>query len=77
MTELLSVVLVSRIFNFNLFRNKFQLFFKHKLIDFFITANINDSAQEGDGDSEIAAIIEDKNYIDSKMGGKDVFVFIF
>jgi len=35
------------------------------------SANLNDRSQNGDHDSEIAAIIEDKNYIDSKMAGKD------
>jgi phospholipase D1/2 len=36
------------------------------------SANLNDRSQNGDHDSEIAAVIEDNpnNYIDSKMGGK-------
>jgi hypothetical protein len=36
---------------------------------------VNDRSQTGDNDSEIAAVIEDKDYINSKMAGKDVFVF--
>jgi len=35
------------------------------------SANLNDRSQNGDHDSEIAAVIEDKDYIDSKMGGND------
>ncbi|CAI2180328.1 1911_t:CDS:10 [Funneliformis geosporum] len=35
------------------------------------SANLNDRSQNGDHDSEIAAVIEDKNYIDSKMVGKE------
>ncbi|RIA98130.1 hypothetical protein C1645_750674 [Glomus cerebriforme] len=35
------------------------------------SANLNDRSQNGDHDSEIAAIIEDKDYIDSKMAGND------
>ncbi|GBC06968.1 hypothetical protein RclHR1_07170009 [Rhizophagus clarus] len=35
------------------------------------SANLNDRSQNGDHDSEIAAVIEDKDYIDSKMAGND------
>ncbi|GBB96811.1 hypothetical protein RclHR1_02840008 [Rhizophagus clarus] len=35
------------------------------------SANINERSLNGDYDSEIAAVIEDKDYIDSKMAGKD------
>jgi len=35
------------------------------------SANLNDRSQDGAHDSEIAAVIEDKNYIDSKMAGND------
>jgi phospholipase D1/2 len=35
------------------------------------SANLNDRSQNGDHDSEIAAVIEDKNYVSSKMAGKD------
>ncbi|EMD31686.1 hypothetical protein CERSUDRAFT_127251 [Gelatoporia subvermispora B] len=34
------------------------------------SANINDRSQKGDGDSEIALVIEDDNIIDSQMNGK-------
>ncbi|CAG8571695.1 11060_t:CDS:10 [Dentiscutata erythropus] len=33
------------------------------------SANLNDRSQNGDHDSEIAAVIEDKNYIQSRMAG--------
>ena len=36
---------------------------------------MNDRSQAGDANSEIAAVIEDKDYINSKIAGKDVFVF--
>lgn len=73
MTELLSVVLVSRIF----FKRKIQRNILHiYVINYYFTiANVNDRSQAGDADSEIAAVIEDKDYINSKMAGKDVFVF--
>ncbi|CAG8624224.1 10142_t:CDS:10 [Funneliformis mosseae] len=35
------------------------------------SANLNDRSQNGDHDSEIAAVIEDKNRIVSKMAGKE------
>ncbi|RIA88621.1 hypothetical protein C1645_739257 [Glomus cerebriforme] len=35
------------------------------------SANLNERSQNGECDSEIAAVIEDKDYIDSKMAGKD------
>lgn len=35
------------------------------------SANINDRSQKGDGDSEIALIVEDTDMIDSKMDGQD------
>ncbi|CAG8616793.1 14882_t:CDS:10, partial [Cetraspora pellucida] len=35
------------------------------------SANLNDRSQNGDHDSEIAALIEDKNYIKSRMAGKE------
>ncbi|EXX54735.1 uncharacterized protein OCT59_028117 [Rhizophagus irregularis] len=35
------------------------------------SANLNERSQNGDFDSEIAAVIEDREYIDSKMAGKD------
>ncbi|CAB4483828.1 phospholipase D/nuclease [Rhizophagus irregularis] len=35
------------------------------------SANLNDRSQNGDHDSEIAAVVEDKDYIDSKMAGND------
>ncbi|CAG8471061.1 2865_t:CDS:10 [Scutellospora calospora] len=34
------------------------------------SANLNDRSQNGDHDSEIAAIVEDKNYIESRMAGE-------
>jgi phospholipase D1/2 len=34
------------------------------------SANLNDRSQNGDHDSEIAAIIEDKDYIQSRMAGE-------
>jgi len=34
------------------------------------SANINDRSQKGDGDSEIALVIEDDDLIDSTMGGR-------
>ena len=38
------------------------------------SANINDRSMRGTRDSEIAALIEDKNKIYSKMGDSDYFV---
>uniref|UniRef100_A0A1D1XTW8 phospholipase D n=1 Tax=Anthurium amnicola TaxID=1678845 RepID=A0A1D1XTW8_9ARAE len=35
------------------------------------SANLNDRSQNGDHDSEIAAVIEDKDYINSKMNGNE------
>ena len=34
------------------------------------SANINDRSQKGDGDSEIALVVEDDDMIDSTMDGK-------
>jgi phospholipase D1/2 len=36
------------------------------------SANLNDRSQKGDGDSEIALVIEDMDMIDSRMDGKPV-----
>lgn len=40
------------------------------------SANFNDRSQKGDGDSEIALVVEDKDMIDSKMDGKPVSRFL-
>ncbi|TCD64375.1 hypothetical protein EIP91_004206 [Steccherinum ochraceum] len=34
------------------------------------SANINDRSQKGDGDSEIALVVEDQDFIDSRMNGE-------
>ena len=34
------------------------------------SANINDRSQKGDGDSEIALVVEDNDMIHSEMDGK-------
>jgi phospholipase D1/2 len=34
------------------------------------SANINDRSQKGDGDSEIALVVEDTDMIDSTMNGE-------
>lgn len=34
------------------------------------SANINDRSQKGDGDSEIALIVEDTELVESKMDGQ-------
>jgi phospholipase D1/2 len=39
------------------------------------SANFNDRSQKGDGDSEIALVVEDRDMIDSKMDGKPVSGF--
>lgn len=36
------------------------------------SANFNDRSQKGDGDSEIALVVEDRDMIDSKMDGQPV-----
>jgi phosphatidylserine/phosphatidylglycerophosphate/cardiolipin synthase-like enzyme len=36
------------------------------------SANINDRSQKGNGDSEIALVVEDTDLLESKMNGKDV-----
>ncbi|KAF8151528.1 phospholipase D [Crassisporium funariophilum] len=41
------------------------------------SANINDRSQKGDGDSEIALVVEDNDMIDSTMGGQDYRVSRF
>ena len=33
------------------------------------SANLNDRSQRGDGDSEIAVVVEDEDFIDSRMNG--------
>lgn len=40
------------------------------------SANLNDRSQKGDGDSEIALVIEDTDLIDSRMDGKPVGVIL-
>lgn len=39
---------------------------------FIYVANLNDRSQLGNRDSEIAIIVEDKETIDTFMGGKEV-----
>ncbi|TFK95611.1 phospholipase D/nuclease [Pterulicium gracile] len=41
------------------------------------SANINDRSQKGDGDSEIALVVEDMDLIDATMGGQHVMVSRF
>jgi phospholipase D1/2 len=41
------------------------------------SANINDRSQKGNGDSEIALVVEDGDMIDSKMDGKPYLVSRF
>lgn len=36
------------------------------------SANLNDRSQKGDGDSEIALVVEDQDMIDSTMDGQPV-----
>lgn len=36
------------------------------------SANLNDRSQKGNGDSEIALVVEDMDLIDSRMDGKPV-----
>lgn len=36
------------------------------------SANINDRSQKGDGDSEIAMVVEDMDMIETTMDGKPV-----
>jgi phospholipase D1/2 len=36
------------------------------------SANINDRSQKGDGDSEIALVVEDLDQIESRMNGQKV-----
>lgn len=36
------------------------------------SANINDRSQKGDGDSEIAVVVEDEDMIETTMDGKPV-----
>ena len=41
------------------------------------SANINDRSQKGNGDSEIALVVEDEDMIDSRMNGKSYRVSRF
>ena len=40
------------------------------------SANINDRSQKGDGDSEIALVVEDNDLIHSTMNGKPVSAYL-
>lgn len=41
------------------------------------SANINDRSQKGDGDSEIALVVEDTDMVPSRMDGKPYMVARF
>ena len=40
------------------------------------SANINDRSQKGDGDSEIAMVVDDNDLIETTMDGKPVGLFV-